>query len=332
MTDKKETLERIPSEPSNTQRTKKQAFVEGVDSLRRNSVRLASKNIIQPMKRASKRVAHTITRKDNKPKEKTDKEAPIVGNVVVDKTTSPTTGADEGDTEKASPSFVDKMKRFIEAADENITQLVKPLEERFYPGFSSEMFYAPAPGCPEGLLFWFRFITAALLLLFRDVMVASILLGLLVAPRFQHFGRVVHIGYAIALISSMMIILRYAIEGGANPQWSDLYALAIFGDQLLSLDHPLWPADVGIFYICLTIYPEMIRPPRMMTTTLGFLSGRGLQLTVLFYLSPILLYLLLLYKKACWNPPSFTEQLGRAWRMSRQGMRLGWDVTRYIPA
>ena len=276
---------------------------------RRSSIKVATQKIVQPVKKAARKMYDSFHSKE------------------AETTPSLSEGSKSGDEKKGS--LGQRAKKYLENKTGRVVKAVNPPSDRFYIAFDPGLW----PKAIEGLitdnqLFWGRIVGVVVMALLGAWAAALPLALVVAAPKLPRFHKPIHMAYSVTLLASAMTIIRYITQLFRDPYYSDIYCLVYLADQLFSLEHPIYPVDLGIFYAVLIIYPSLVRTP--VEWDLG-MSARNLQLYILFYLAPIGVYPLTMYKKGSWNPPSFVEKVGRAWRFSRRGVRMSWDATQYIP-
>lgn len=276
---------------------------------RRSSLNVAAHKITDPVKKAGRKVYKTFA----------SKKASSAASV--------SEGSSEGEEKKGT--LGQRAKKYIENKTGKMVKAVNPPSDQYYIAFNAELWPRAMDGLiTDNQLLWVRVVGIVVMLLCKAWAAAVPLALVVAAPKLPRFHKPIHMVYSVALLASAMTVIRYIIQLFRDPYFSDIYCLVYLVDQLLSLEHPIYPVDLGIFYAVLIVYPDLVRTP--MEWHLG-MSARNLQLYILFYLAPIGVYPLTMYKKGSWNPPTFVEKVGRAWRFSRRGAKMSWDATQYIP-
>lgn len=216
---------------------------------------------------------------------------------------------------------------------EKVVDTFTPDESKFYRGMNAA-FWSQGWLISDTALLYFRIVAVIGMLLTKNF--AQALPMLLVASfnrlplaMLKTLREPVHILYGLVLSASVMVFVRYAIQNiYARPALSDCFAWFYLADQVISLEHLLYPVDIGLFFALLLLRPSLVTPP--FTWHLG-MSGRKLLVYLLFYLSPIISIPALFYKKGRINPPSFGEKVNKFVWVSRKSAQFGWDATQYIP-
>lgn len=211
-----------------------------------------------------------------------------------------------------------------EAMDADLDDTVKSKKDLFYAELKAEMMQKAMRPLQDEQLYYFRLAALNLMGWTGPWLPVIPMLGLILLPRHNKQYRFIHAGYAVVLQASLIELLRALIDF----KLPRLFGLVYLLDQVLCMEQPVFLADLGLFYLLLFIQPSLLPPPKLIST----FTLRSVQFCLLFYLSPLLLYPALLAKKAWANPPTFKDKLAKMVRMGKQGVRMSWDATTYLPA
>lgn len=216
---------------------------------------------------------------------------------------------------------------------EKVVDTFTPDESKFYRGMDAA-FWSQGWLVSDTVLLYFRIVAVIGMLLARNFIQAIPMLLVAIFSRLPPTVRsasreLIHMSYGLVLSASVMIFARYGIQHiYARPALSECFAWFYLVDQVISLEHLMYPVDIVLFLALLLLRPSTVTPP--FAWHLG-MSGRKLLVYALFYLSPIASIPILFYKKGRINPPSFGEKVNKFVWMSRKSAQLSWDATQYIP-